>query len=867
MRRRTSLSLIATSVAAGLALGVPPTAASAAPPEERGREVAGNGPERNEVAARTAPASRGGAVRSASDLAYPRQTVLQVPPVNASDASIKLGLVPYHELAPRLNALQAESDRVSVEVIGRSTQGRELHLVTVTAPETNGQARRQEQLRQRIEQDPEAAAKDASLLRSYKAPVLVNGNIHGNEWEGTDGALQVVEELALSTDPAVAELLERTRLYVVLSVNPDGRVNNTRANAAGFDMNRDYITASQPEVVATRQVIIDKQPLVFLDMHGYVGGTLIEPGTPPHGQNYEYDLYIRHALANAKGMEAAIQQAVANGTTTPDALNGDGSANIPFRDFPAGEWDDWPPIFTPMYAMFHGAVGHTIEFPLRVNNSSYTALSQTELQRRAKVNTAVTVATVKAGIAYTDAHRAELVRDQIEVFRRGAAGEPRVEPPVGFVEGFDAADQGYTTTFPRAYVIPAVAGQRSPSAAARLVDHLVANDVEVTRADKAFQLAGRSYPAGSYVVDMHQPKRGLANVMLEAGRDISDRVPTMYDISGWSHRLLWGASVDIAQDGDLRVVGTPVTAAGPTGAVDAPAGSDLRLALVDGKDVSALNALLADGVQVRWAADGSVVVPAAARAAAATVADRFGARFTAAPAGARGAVLDRTVIAAAAAADELKALGDMGFEVRPVSTASLNAGTAALDGADVLFVSSGLVYNSLTEERRTQLQAFLPTAGVVTRGGAGATFNAQAGLLTVTAVAGNGSANGVVRVDNAGGPVTAGALPHSFVYGPRWFTGLGAEVTAEQRYAAGNPLVAGHWIPATDRATGLPTATGPTDAAGQASVVRGMDERGASVVLFGTEPMFRDPPKGLYSQVARAVLHTDVTAGAAVAAP
>jgi hypothetical protein len=859
MRRRTSLSLLATSVAAGLALGVPPTAAVAAPPEDRGREVSGNGPDRNQVAATAAPTTRrGGAVRSASDLGYPRQRVLPVPAVNPTDASIKLGLVPYHDLAPRLNALQAESDRVSVEVIGQSTQGRDLHLVTVTAPETNGQARRQEQLRQRIEENPEAAAKDASLLRSYKAPVLVNGNIHGNEWEGTDGALQVVEELARSTDPAVAELLERTRLYVVLTVNPDGRVNNTRANAAGFDMNRDYITASQPEVVATRQVIIDKQPLVFLDMHGYVGGTLIEPGTPPHGQNYEYDLYIRHALANAKGMEAAIQQAVADGTTTSDALNADGSANIPFRDFPAGEWDDWPPIFTPMYSMFHGAVGHTIEFPLRVNNASYTSLSQAELQRRAEVNTAVTVATVKAGIAYADEHRAELLRDQIEVFRRGAAGEPRVEPPVGWVEGFDAADQGYTTTFPRAYVIPAVAGQRSPSAAARLVDHLVANDVRVTRADKAFSLAGRSYPAGSYVVDMHQPKRGLANVMLEAGRDISARVPTMYDISGWSHRLLWGASVDVVQDGDLKLVGKAVAAAGPTGAVDAPAGSDLRLALVDGKDVAALNALVADGVQVRWTADGSVVVPAAARTSAATVADRFGARFTAAT-GAAGPVLDRTVIAAAVAADELKALRDMGFEVRPVSTASLNAGTAALQGADVLFVSSGLTYNSLTPARRTELQAFLRTAGVVTRGATGAQFNAQAGLLTATAVAGTSSANGVVRVDNAGGAITAGALPHSFVYGPRWFTGLGAGVVAEQRYATGNPLVAGHWIGSA--------TTGPSAAAGQASVVRGTDEGGASVVLFGTEPMFRDHPKGLYAQVARAVLHTDVTAGAAVTAP
>ena len=43
-------------------------------------------------------------------------------------------------------------------------------------------------------------------------------------------------------------------------------------------------------------------------------------------------------------------------------------------------------------------------------------------------------------------------------------------------------------------------------------------------------------------------------------------------------------------------------------------------------------------------------------------------------------------------------------------------------------------------------------------------------------------------------------------------------------------------------------------------MVRGLDELGASVVLFGTEPMFRDHPKGLFSQVARAVLHTSTTA-------
>src|SRR5690606_24763642 len=121
---------------------------------------------------------------------------------------------------------------------------------------------------------------------------------------------------------------------------------------------------------------------------------------------------------------------------------------------------------------------------------------------------------------------------------------------------------------------------------------------------------GKRYPAGSYVVDLHQPKRGLANALLEAGRDISGLVPQMYDISGWSHGLLWGATVDRIGGRFLPVLGIPVSVAAPTGGVDAPRGADLRLTLTAEADVRALNARLDAGVPLRARDDGSVVVPA-----------------------------------------------------------------------------------------------------------------------------------------------------------------------------------------------------------------------------------------------------------------
>ncbi|UOB13176.1 peptidase M28 [Streptomyces sp. HP-A2021] len=825
------------ATAGSLLLGPDAASADPKPVTREGAALDDRAAEAPASAARRALAAPEEASTGTTTRGYPRRRVLSPDPGNPGDKSLKLGLTPYHAIAPKLNALQRLGDRVSVEVTGRSAGGHRLYLVTVTAPETTRQARAQERMRELIENAPATAAKSPDIKRNYKTPVFVNSNIHGNEWEGTDASLKIVEQLATAKDARTRDLLAHSRLYFNITANPDGRIAGTRANANGFDLNRDFVTASQPETRAMRQIELDKQPAVLLDLHGYVNGTLIEPTTPPHGENYEYDLFLKNSYANALGMESAV-----NALGYTPAKDGVEPAQIPFRDQEEG-WDDWPPIFTPQYAAFHGTVAaHTVEIPLAVNNEEYDELPVPELRRRSAVNTAVAGAAIRAALNHVREHRTSLVADQIEVFRRGAAGAPQVPVSPRTVPGVPGIgpEDVYTTTFPRAYVIPPGDSrtQRSAPAAARLVDHLLANDVRVTRATRPFRLAGRTYPEGSYVVDLHQPKRGMANVLLADGRDISGKVSVMYDISGWSLGRLWGATVERVTSGSLRGAPLrPVAEATPVARV--PAHGDLRLRLTDPREIAALNSLLRQGVPVRRGPDGSAIVPASARREAVAAARAHDVSF-AATRFTGGTPLRRIRVAAAVSPGELFALREMDFDVTPVSTAALNAGFD-WSGTDVLFVSAGLDHAALTAPARSALAAFLEDHGLVGRGATGAALNAAADRLAVRPVEGNTDANGVVRTQNTG-RLTHDAPAHAFVYAPLWFTDLGPSVRVEQSYAIGNPLVSGHWRPLRD-GTG-----GPAAAAGQASVVSG-----GRTVLFGTEPLFRDHPKGEFPQVARAL--------------
>ena len=787
---------------------------------------------------------------------YPYQPTLRVYDHDPADKSYPAELSGYADLAPQLNDLMERSDRVSVQVVGESTLGRDIYLVTVTAPERANETRKQTSYREMIQHEPRKAATSKKLKEEYKTPVWFSSNIHGNEWEGTDASMDYIEELATAPWSEVEDLLTQHRLYFSVALNPDGRYLGTRATAMGFDPNRDMITNTTPESESYIRTTQELLALYASDLHGYTSQLQVEPTGPPHNENYEYDLFIPHNYALA----LAIEEDVVDAAIPGNPLTRAGGIKIPYRDTPSG-WDDYPPIFTAQYAAFYGALTSTVELPLTRGGPGGT-----QSPERAAINREVALQVIRSTVDYMHENDQEILDNQIEFFRRALSGEPKsaltmdnvheVPGPEQWRELWDVADDQEPVELPQAYIIPVGEGQRSMSDATALVNQLMMHDIEIRILNNERTFDGKTYPRGSYVIDMAQSKRALANGLLDLGSDISTKVASMYDISAWSYSYLWGATVDKVGDVTDGTVRATRSISAPAAQASIPGQAQHVTFEVAGvNDFVALNDLLAEEAVAWMLPSGNAVIAPESYPLAVNAAVEHDIAFRAASDADLTAItsgeaqqLDQVRVGYTGSQDALNSLKQLGFDPVQVSSASINADPSILDDLDVIWLGGSLNFSSNQVNGREATQAWLDEGNAFVGQGNNA-FNAARsfGLVSATAVSGNGSGNGIVAVDTPEGSILGSHVqPASFVYPAQSYTDLGEGTRAEQYFGEGNPLLAGHW-----RATNA--TNGPETAAGNASVISGQSATGGKAVVFGTTPTYRTHPKGGMSQVAQAI--------------
>lgn len=507
----------------------------------------------------------------------------------------------YHTHEEMLAAIEkskeeAKPDRlVQLETLGKSAQGRDMKMGIVSKDQASIDHYLSSTNPTALTKPSEmlAALKDKTL--DYKLPVLVH-NTHADEQPGIDIITGLFNTFATkekvtfnTTDEAgnaktvtldIPTLLNKFIFLFDFTENPDGDALNLRALANGLDPNRDASYQTNPEVRTVIQMINKWNPIALYDLHGFIKEFLIEPATPPHDPNFEYDLLSDLMLENAHHMgRAGVANSKYNSYIIPKLDWGDG-------------WDDSFSGYTGVYAVYHGILGHTIEIP-EGNEESYKA------GRNA----------VLGGIDFLNQDPDRLLEMRLNFYLRGLnkTEDPKAENelvgPNGEIVG--RVKNGRPKFFPDYYVIPmSLDKDNDAQEAFNMIDYFKRNGVLV----KELKEDIGSYKKGDLVIDMAQAKRGYANHILYKGSNESawaamyaELLVNFPDMRGFKSEPVFADGLFNGKIGEVTT-----TRATRTSEID-PKAPYYVIANTSASAVKAINQAISQGKSVYLTDDGYIV--------------------------------------------------------------------------------------------------------------------------------------------------------------------------------------------------------------------------------------------------------------------
>lgn len=417
------------------------------------------------------------------------------------------------EIGRYWRAADRASDRVVTGVYARSWEGRPLRYALVGQPDALDALPAIRRDLARLRNPATSDERARAIVRRTPAILWITANVHGNEPSGADAVVRLLHQLADSSD-CVARAIRRHAVVGLIPVqNPDGRAHDRRYNSYAFDMNRDGLVGTQPEIAGRLRLLWKYPPQLVVDEHENSGRSYFFPPTADP---------IYHETPD--GLYREIEQVY-------------GPANA--RAFRANDWsfETWQSgydFFAQVYGdtvptTQMGAVGMTFEqgdstpYPARVRHHYTSAIN-----------------TLYAGAT----HRAQVLRQWRETFveARAQGRDCRLERNRIHNPGHELL-----RTVPKRKVCGYFLLGNGPETR-QVVHELQRAHVRVDRLDRRTVVPDyrpyggdprrRTLPAGTYWVTLAQPQKHWVQAALN--EDTYVPFPYFYDVSGWSLPLLAG---------------------------------------------------------------------------------------------------------------------------------------------------------------------------------------------------------------------------------------------------------------------------------------------------------------------------------------
>ncbi|MFN2326519.1 MAG: M14 metallopeptidase family protein [Gemmatimonadales bacterium] len=507
-------------------------------------------------------------------------------------------LATYTQFEAYWQRLDAQSDRMKLVSIGKTAEGRDQWMAIVTSPANHARLDHYRDVAARLAR-AEGLTDEAAqaLAREGKAVIWIDGGLHANEVLGATQLIEHAWQMVSRDDPETMRILDDV-IQLLVHANPDGMelmstwymrnpVPTERSTGAlprlyqkyvGHDNNRDFYLNAMPESEnINRALYREWYPQIMYNHHqtGPAGTVMFAPPfREPHNHNLDPLLINSLSLVGA-AMHTRFSAENKPGVTMREGANYQTWWNGGLRT---------TPYFHNMVGILTETIGHPnpMDIPLLPDRQISTGILPFPItpQRwhfRQSVDYSITAnrAILDLASRYREQWLYNIYQMGREAIRKGSQDSWTIYPkrverlreeaararaaqggpggggqvPASMMSVLrDPADRD-----PRGYILPA--DQPDFMTATRFVNALLKSGVDVHRATAAFTVAGRRYPAGSYVVKSAQAFRAHVLDMFEPQDYPNDfaypggppRRP--YDNAGYTLALQMGIAFDRILEG------------------------------------------------------------------------------------------------------------------------------------------------------------------------------------------------------------------------------------------------------------------------------------------------------------------------------
>ncbi len=404
--------------------------------------------------------------------------------------------------------LAAASPRVRTFTIGRSEEGREILMIAI-ADEAGIRDLDRLKAATAALADPRRTDQPAAdkLIATARPIYYFNAALHSDETGSTEAMLELAYRLAVSEQPMIRRIRERVVVLINPISNPDGRdkmvdwfyrylKGKTDRNMLPrqsppywskytfVDINRDTHQQTHETTKAVHRMFHEWHPTVVHDLHEGSPLMMTWNGTGPYNPNIDPITYTEF-------LELSFHEV--------QAMTAMGMPGVSTWNF--GE--AFAHLYLDSVAMNHNSIGRGYE---TFGNGS------AETEKRAISASSLTMEWYRPLPAPREVTWS--ARDNLNYQETGAlaaldetANQWKEMLSNFYKKGWDSWQKGLTQP-PYAFLIPL--DQGDAARVAQMVERLMGQHIEVSRAQNSIQLKEGSFPAGTYVVPLDQPYRNYA---------------------------------------------------------------------------------------------------------------------------------------------------------------------------------------------------------------------------------------------------------------------------------------------------------------------------------------------------------------------